>query len=239
MLQRQDDGAGAQPASAEPVAPVPGGAPAPAAATATSGACPSVPTSTPSTCTDRHNAYAAARKCFPLNAWLPCVDRASADVCRAIDAFNFNGTDGKLLRVCVAADPNGDPTMTRAKAAWFDITNSCIWGHWRAALEAVHDPTAPMPGTLTPEWADAVKICRRDGAGAGTCCHAHVVAEQNAIEHCSSYDSSLFGKLPTYVPYSTTCSAAVMMSTPPPAFTGDFSKVSDRISYGDLRCCTF
>ena len=122
--------------------------------------------------------------------------------------------------------------------SWFNNTNSCIWGHWRAALEAIHDPTVPVPTTLTPEWADAVTICRRDGPGAGTCCHAHVVAEQMAIEHCGSYDSSLFGKLPTFVPYSATCSALGILAASLP-FTGDFGKVSDRVSYGDLRCCTF
>ena len=69
--------------------------------------------------------------CFPLNSWLACVDHASADVCRAVDAFNFSGSEGNQLRACVAADPTGDPGMTRAKAAWFNNTNSCIWGHWR------------------------------------------------------------------------------------------------------------
>jgi hypothetical protein len=231
-LQRQDEAALTESSTATV---------APGAATVgvPSLACPDVPATTPSTCSGRHDAYAAARRCFPLNSWLACVDRASADVCQAVDAFSFVGSEGFELRVCVALDPSGDPKMTRAKASWFDFTNACIWGHWRAAFDAVHLPFLPVPGTLTPEWASAVVICRKDGVGSGTCCRAHVVAEQSAIDRCGAYDSTLFGRLPTDVPHSALCSGIVLAATPPPAFTGDFGNLRDRISYGDLRCCTF
>jgi hypothetical protein len=82
-----------------------------------------------------------------------------------------------------------------------------------------------------------VKICRNDGVGNSTCCDAHVVAEQTAIDHCGPYDSSLFGALPTDVPYSQTCSDLVLLATPFP-FVGNFGDVKDRIDYGRLRCCT-
>lgn len=201
--------------------------------------CSAVPVTAPATCARRHAAYAAAPKCFPLNSWLACVDRASADLCRAVDALSFTGSEGTQLRVCVGLDPEGDPAMTRSKAAWFNLTNSCIWGHWRAALDALHDPTLPVASALTPEWAGAVARCRRDGVGSGTCCHAQLVAEQAAIDTCGPYDSALFGRLPTDVPCSPLCSGIVLAASPPPAFTGDFGKLRDRISYGDLRCCTF
>jgi uncharacterized protein DUF4157 len=217
------------------------GVPTSSGAPMSSGAsgCSAVPVTTPATCAGRHAAYAAARKCFPLNSWLACVDRASADLCRAIEALSFTGSEGTQLRVCVALDREGDPAMTRAKAAWFNLTNSCIWGHWRAALDALHDPTLPVASALTPEWAGVVARCRRDGVGSGICCHARVVAEQAAIDTCGPYDSVLFGRLPTDVPCSPLCSGIVLAASPPPAFTDDFGKLRDRISYGDLRCCTF
>jgi hypothetical protein len=70
-------------------------------------------------------------------------------------------------------------------------------------------------------------------------CDAHVVAEQTAIDYCGRYDSSLFGVLPTDVPYSQTCSDLVLLAMPGLLFKGDFGDVKDRIDYGQLRCCTF
>lgn len=200
--------------------------------------CPAVPATTPATCSARHDAYCAAARCFPLNSWLACVCGASADVCRAVNAFSFVGSEGEELSACVTLT-GGDRGLTRAKAAWLLTTNSCIWGHWRAALEAINDPTRPVPASLTAEWADVVTVCRRDGVGSGSCCQASVIAEQNAIERCGAYDSTLFGRLPTDVPGSRTCSSVVLAATPGLPFTGDFGKVRDRISYGMLRCCTF
>jgi hypothetical protein len=210
-------------------------APAPSAGPA----CASLPATTPATCTGRHNAYAAAAKCFPNNGWLGCADKASADICRAIDAFNFIGTEGKQLEACVLASPGGDRGLTRAKGAWFNNTNSCIWGHWRAAFDAIHDASVPVPSGLTPEWADAVTVCRRDGIGTSGCCQAHVVAEQNAIERCGAYDASLFGPLPTDVPGAKLCGDFAFLGSGGLPFTGHFDKVSDRISYGVVRCCVF
>ncbi|HEU4731911.1 MAG TPA: DUF4157 domain-containing protein [Kofleriaceae bacterium] len=200
--------------------------------------CTTVPTATPSTCEGRHDGYAAAARCFPLNMWLPCADRASADVCRAIHAFRFEGTEGTLLRACVGAQPFADPAETHAKGDWLDDTNRCIWGHWRAALDAMHNPALPVPSTLTPEWADAVRICRTDGVGSGTCCQAHVVAEQNAIDRCGPYPTARFGLLPTDVPGAPVCSATVALSAGGLPFTGNFGSVRDRIVYGFLRCCS-
>jgi hypothetical protein len=199
-------------------------------------ACPTAPAATPGNCDARHDGYVAGRKCFPLNPWLPCVDRASAEVCRAIAAFSFRGAEGTQLETCVLLT-GGDTALTRAKGAWFDLANSCIWGHWRAALDALNDSSVPKPSGLTAEWSAAVDVCRAS-PGSDDCCRAHVVAEQTAIDLCGAYDSTLFGKLPTDVPGSKFCSDIVRASSPPPAFTGDFGKVKDRITYGYLRCCT-
>jgi hypothetical protein len=200
-------------------------------------ACPVVPKTTPGTCSGRHDGYSNAAKCFPLNSWLRCADRASADVCRAIAAFNFEGQEGSDLSLCETVS-SGDKGLTKAKAAWFNNTNSCIWAHWRAAVGALNDPSLPKPSGLTSEWSDAIDICRQD-LGGDACCRAHVVAEQNAIDVCGSYDSSIFGKLPTDVPGSPFCSDVVRAATPGLPFAGDFGSVKDRIAYGLLRCCTF
>ena len=201
--------------------------------------CPSVPISTPGTCAARHTAYCEAARCFPSNPWLSCACGASADVCRAVDAFSFSGTEGTELEACIMAPPPSPFALgpTAAKAAWLLRTNAGIWGHWRAGLEALHHPSRPIPTTLTPEWASAVSICRSDGIGSKTCCQAQVVAEQNAIDHVGPYDSSLFGPLPTDVPGAPFCSFIVRRRSPGLPFTGNFGNVSDRIAYGIKRCC--
>src|SRR5581483_2870459 len=56
--------------------------------------CPALPKPIPGTCSGRHDGYVTARKCFRLNPWLACADQASADVCRAVAAFNFQGQEG-------------------------------------------------------------------------------------------------------------------------------------------------
>jgi hypothetical protein len=43
--------------------------------------------------------------------------------------------------------------------------------------------------------------------------------------------------LPTDIPYAFVCSLAGRLVVGGPSFTGDFSRVSDRIAYGKLRCC--
>ena len=198
--------------------------------------CPKLPAATPASCTDRHNAYCEAQKCFPANPWLDCVCTASGQVCEAADAFTFTGARGTALEACAVAS-GASTTPIRDKGNWFLTTNRCIWGHWRAAFEAVHDPARPVPGGLTPEWAGAVAICRRDGIGSSGCCKAHVTAEQSAIDRCAPYNSSAFGKLPTDVPGAPlVCGNIVAALAPPPPFTGDFGSVGDRIKYGDSRC---
>ncbi len=198
--------------------------------------CPAVPSATPGSCAGRNAAYCIAAACVPSNPWLACVCKASGEVCRAVDAFTFNGVEGTALQACafVSRAPEG-PILD--KGIWFLKTNRCIWQHWRAAFDAIHDPSRPVPGGLTPEWAAAVTICRTSGIGSKDCCEAHVRAEQTAIDHCSPYDSSRFGSLPSDVPGAPTCSRIVAAFTPPPPFTGDFGIVSDRISYGNGRCC--
>jgi hypothetical protein len=155
-----------------------------------------------------------------------------------IEAFNFRGSDGTLLGLCVDASPGASRALSRAKGAWFNNANSCIWGHWRVALDAIHDSSLPVPSGLTSEWADAVTICRRAGVGSGSCCQAHVVAEQNAIDFCGGYDESIFGLLPTDVPGAPLCSNFAFLASGALPFTGNFGSVADRISYGFLRCCT-
>jgi hypothetical protein len=199
--------------------------------------CPDIPTSIPSTCTGRHEAYAAAQRCFPLNAWLPCVARNSANICRVVEAFNFRGDEGSQLSHCVAISYNAKRDLVRAKGAWFDKTNACIWGHWRAALEAMHNPAKPIPSGVTSEWADAITVCRREGIGSTDCCEAHVIAEQQAIETCGGYDDSIFGSLPTDVPSAPLCSDFVKLAAGPLAFYKDFGNVADRIDYGNFVCC--
>jgi len=196
-----------------------------------------VPTSTPGDCMGRHQAYADAAKCFPLNSWLPCVKIASKEVCRAVEAFNLRGSEGSDLEKCIWAT-SGSKKFTLEKGKWFNDTNACIWGHWRNALEAINDPLAPIPSGLTPEWAQAVTTCRKEGAGSTACCEAHVIAEQSAIDTCNPYDSLVYGKLPTDVPASAVCSDLVLLATPGLPFAGDFGDVKDRISYGLLRCCS-
>jgi hypothetical protein len=207
--------------------------------------CSAVPTTTPSTCSERNKAYCEAGKCFPSNPWLACVCRASGEVCRAVDAFTFSGTEGKGLKTCIVGEHSSDPIsgtfsleFTKKKGEWFLSTNQCIWGHWRAAFESIHDPSRPVPNSLTPEWASAVSICRSSGIGSAECCRAHVNAEQKAIDICEAYNSAVNGKLPSDVPFSPACSSIVASFVPPPPFTGDFGKVADRITYGNNRCCS-
>src|SRR5262245_6192640 len=199
--------------------------------------CPGVPNSIPSTCAGRHEAYAAAQRCFPLNAWLPCVARTSANICRVIEAFNFRGDEGSQLSLCVSASYGAQKDLVRDKGTWLHNTNACIWGHWRAALEAMHDPTKPIPTGVTPEWRDAITLCRLEGVGTSACCEAHVIAEQQAIEHCGGYDDLLFGRLPTDVPSAPLCSDFVLLASGPLPFSKDFGNVADRIDYGDFICC--
>lgn len=205
--------------------------------------CPAVPTTTPGTCPTRNSAYCAAATCFPTNSWLPCVCTASGQVCDAVEAFSFRGTQGTLLGGCVDVFGSGRAPVT-AKATWFLTRNACIWGHWRAAFEAIHNPAAPVPSSLTPEWAAAVTTCRASGISSRACCRAHVTAEQTAIDRCGPYSSATFGPLPTDVPGASRCSdvvleAARLLGPPAPfeASDGDFGNVVDRIAYGNARCC--
>ena len=210
--------------------------------------CPNVPTTTPGTCSGRHDAYCEAAKCLPSNPWLQCVCAVSEGICRAADGFNFIGMEGLALAVCIEAEHSRETfaapsianskSFTNKKGQWFLDTNHCIWGHWRAAFDAIHDSTRPIPSNLTPEWAAAVSTCRRTGVGSSECCEAHIVAEQSAIDTCEPYNSSLLGKLPTDVPFSPGCGQIVASQAPPPAFTGDFGNLSDRIAFGKKRCCS-
>jgi hypothetical protein len=191
---------------------------------------------------DRHDAYCAAAACFPSDPWLQCVCVTSGQVCEAVDAFHFRGLDGALLEGCIDANVLMPTRMgvkfeTNAKGDWILRTNRCIWGDWRAALDAIHDPSLPVPSGLTSEWAAAVSVCRARGVGSSDCCSAQVVAEQMAIDGCGLYDSRRFGLLPYDIPGSTFCSSVVRRFAPAPLFTGDFGNVTDRIAFGERRCC--
>lgn len=219
--------------------PVPSPTPTPTPTPTPAPLCPRVPTSTPATCADRHRAYCAAALCFPANPWLACACIASGDVCRAAEAFKFESTEGVELAACawVSSAPG---TTIYSKGMWLLATNYCIWGHWRTALEAIHDPLRPVPTGLTAEWAAAVTICRASGVGSSACCRAHVEAEQRAIDACGPYTSTTFGRLPTDVPGAPTCSSIIRALAPArrgDPFTGDFGNAADRISYGNRRCC--
>ena len=205
--------------------------------------CAAVPAATPATCSARHDAYCEAAKCFPSNPWLPCVCRASGDVCDAVDAFSFSGNQGTALAACAFVEGASSGPIV-SKARYFLSTNRCIWGHWRAAFDAIHDPSRPVPSGLTAEWATAVTACRSSGIASSACCRAHVTAEQTAIDHCGLYSSATFGPLPTDVPGASRCSvivlnAARLLGPPAPfeASDGDFGNVRDRIGYGNRRCC--
>ena len=205
--------------------------------------CAAVPTATPATCSARHDAYCEAAKCFPSNPWLPCACRASGDVCDAVDAFSFSGNQGTALAACVFVE-GAPPGPIVGKARYFLSTNRCLWGHWRAAFDAIHDPSRSVPSGLTAEWATAVTTCRSSGIASSACCQAHVTAEQKAIDHCGPYSSATFGPLPTDVPGSSRCSVIVLSAArllgPPAPFEasdGDFGNVKDRIGYGNRRCC--
>lgn len=221
----------------------PGASPRPAASSAASPTappskptCAALPSATPATCPGRHTGYHAAATCFTGNSWLRCVDRVSDCICTAVDAFNFRGVKGTMLEGCVMASGLSKAAV-RDKAAWFESTNSCIWGHWRAATEPLNDPSRAVPGGLTPEWTAAIATCRASGARSADCCKAQVIAEQNAIDACAPYDSARFGPSPTDVPPGGgICSSIVGSLACGPPFTGDFSKVADRIAYGVKVC---
>jgi hypothetical protein len=148
-----------------------------------------------------------------------------------------------MLETCIDASVRSPTTAmgvkfeANAKGQWFLDTNKCIWGHWRKALEALHDPSRPIPSGLTAPWVSAIGVCRSKGIDSKDCCQAQVDAEQHAIDDCGAYDSRRFGKLPTDIPGTPFCSEAAKRFAPPPPFTGDFGNVADRISYGNKRCC--
>ncbi len=198
--------------------------------------CPRVPTSTPASCSTRHTGYCNAAACFPMDSWIPCACTVSNQICDAIEVFTFQGGQGALLALCAKAH-FASPVTILAKGLWFRKTNRCIWGHWRAALDALHDPSRSVSTSVTPEWRTAVSECRTRGVGSRACCEAQVRAEQNAIDRCGKYDSKLFGLLPTDVPGAPVCSLTAATFAPGPPFTGDFGKVTDRIAYGKRLCC--
>jgi hypothetical protein len=208
----------------------------------TPSACPNAPTTTPADCIGRNSGYCSAMDCFKGNPWLQCVCNTSLLICQAIEALTLQGVQGQQLESCIDATVRpptniGAKIQTAHKGEWFRATNKCIWGHWRKALDALHDPARSVPSDLTSHWKDAVAVCRSKGAGSTECCKAQVTAEQQAIDTCGKYDSSRFGSLPTDIPGSSFCSFLARRLAPPPEFVGDFGKVSDRIAHGLKVCC--
>jgi len=204
--------------------------------------CKAVPGATPATCIDRNGGYCSAESCHPTNPWLKCVCGTSLQICQAIDAFSFTSADGKKLEACIDATVKPPTNLgvkfeANSKGDWFRDTNKCIWGHWKEALDALHDPTAPIAGTVTADWRAAITVCRSKGVASSDCCKAQVEAEQKAIDTCGKYPSSRFGLLPTDIPGSPLCSRAARFVAPKPPFVGDFGNVSDRIAHGNKICC--
>lgn len=70
------------------------------------------------------------------------VKIVSGDICRAVEAFKFESREGEELALCAYTSGADGPTIF-GKGLWLESTNYCIWGHWRAALEAIHDPHTP------------------------------------------------------------------------------------------------
>ena len=217
-------------------------APSPPPSEPKPGLCKGVPTATPADCVGRNGGYCAAAACFPSDPWLQCVCKTSIKICEAIDAFSFTSVQGKQLEFCIDATVKvpanlGAKFETNSKGNWFRDTNKCIWGHWREALDALHDPSVPIPAGATAPWKTAISVCRSKGVGSSDCCKAQVDAEQQAIDTCGPYDSSRFGSQPTDIPFSPACSAAAKSQAPPPPFSGDFGKVADRVAHGLKLCC--
>jgi outer membrane protein OmpA-like peptidoglycan-associated protein len=204
--------------------------------------CPAVPGATPGTCLGRNGGYCSAESCHATNPWLKCVCGTSLQICQAIDAFSLTGVQGMQLETCIdtfvpVPTNMGVKIECGFKAKWFRDTNKCIWGHWKEALDALHDPSVPIPGTVTSDWRAAIGVCRSKGVASNECCKAQVEAEQKAIDICGKYDSSRFGNKPTDIPGSPECSAAAKFFAPKPAFVGDFGSVADRIAHGNKVCC--
>ncbi len=204
--------------------------------------CPKVPTSTPATCLDRNAAYCDAAACFPSNPWLSCVCTTSLQICQAVDAFTFKSVQGMQAEACIDGTVPSPTNMgakieASFKGKWFLDTNKCIWGHWRAALDALHDPSLAVPAGLTAPWVAAISVCRSKSVGSSECCKAQVEAEQKAIDTCGPYDAARFGKLPTDIPFAPICSLGAKFVAPPPPFTGNFGSAADRIAFGNKRCC--
>ena len=74
-----------------------------------------------------------------------CVYRLG-QICDAVSAFSLDITTkpGLQLSGCLIAPPSNPFAVaaTKRKGAWLLAANSCIWGHWRAALDAIHDITS-------------------------------------------------------------------------------------------------
>jgi hypothetical protein len=142
-----------------------------------------VPTTTPADCIGRNAGYCSATACFPADPWLQCVCNTSPQICQAVDAFTFKSVLGMQAEACIDATVKPPANMgakieTSFEGKWFLDTNKCIWGHWREALDALHDPARPVPATLTAPWTAAVAVCRSKGVGSAECCKAQVDAEQ-------------------------------------------------------------
>jgi outer membrane protein OmpA-like peptidoglycan-associated protein len=206
------------------------------------GLCKGVPATTPATCVGRNGGYCSAASCFPSNPWLQCVCKTSLQICQAIDAFSFSSVQGMQLEACIDSTvlpPTkfGVKFEANSKGNWFFDTNKCIWGHWREALDPLHDASLPIPSSVTAPWRAAIAVCRSKGVGSSECCKAQVDAEQQAIDTCGKYPSSRFGTLPTDIPGAGFCSLAARQAAPSPSFSGDFGNVADRIAHGNKLCC--
>jgi hypothetical protein len=144
-------------------------------------------------------------------------------------------------KVRIRRDSNAAQSADAVKALAYTVARDVVFraGQYRPETEdgqklLGHERT-PSNGPIsignadTPREAEAEKVANAVTSGQQS-------FEEAAIDTCGQYDSALFGRLPTDVPCSPLCSGIVLAASPPPAFTADFGKLRDRISYGDLSC---
>jgi RHS repeat-associated protein len=158
--------------------------------------------------------YCDAAQKHPDSSWLQCACKVSHE----INQF--------LALIVVTAPSVQDPAKSGAVGKWLICTRSCILKKFQEFYK-VYDAGASMSDVnLTPYWKKACGVCvgKSEAKSEKECCKVMVVAEQNAIEDCKTQCGNFPGN-------------STAMGRVAPGFTGDFSKLEDRINYGFKRCC--
>jgi hypothetical protein len=124
----------------------------------------------------------------------------------------------------VAAPFSDNPKQAGKVMRWFDCTRSCILKKFNEFYKVYDGGASQSDVNLTPYWKKACNVCvgKPEAKTETTCCKAMVVAEQNGLEDCK-------GNCGPFPGNST--------ALPIPGFSGDFSKLEDRIAYGFKKCC--